>query len=350
MRKGLYISTAAHGALILWVLFGGVFAWDRDEELVQVSDVSFISEDEFAALSAPKPETNAPDATSAPAPRPEPSPEPEPEPVPEPAPMPEPEPTPEPEPEPEPDPIPQPEAEPAPVTETAPPAPAPRVAPEAAPEPETPAEDAPDPTEAVAPEPSPEAEPAPEEVAPAAPPEATTEIVTEAEEPVEEPSAAPATSQRPKSRPARSKPVAAQPETPPASDANDVANTIADQVAGGTQDAPAQDIPLGPPMTRGEKDGLRVAVSRCWNVGSLSTDALSTTVVALVTMNRDGKPENISLESWDGPSQAAANTAFQAARRAIIRCGARGFDLPAEKYGQWREIEMTFDPEKMRIK
>lgn len=46
----------------------------------------------------------------------------------------------------------------------------------------------------------------------------------------------------------------------------------------------------------------------------------------------------------------SATQAFEAARRAILRCGATGYDLPAEKYGQWRDIEMTFNPEKMRIK
>ena len=42
--------------------------------------------------------------------------------------------------------------------------------------------------------------------------------------------------------------------------------------------------------------------------------------------------------------------AFEAARRAIIRCGSRGFPLPAEKYDQWREVEMVFNPEGMRMK
>ena len=41
---------------------------------------------------------------------------------------------------------------------------------------------------------------------------------------------------------------------------------------------------------------------------------------------------------------------IEAARRAIIRCGADGYKLPPEKYDQWRDIEMTFNPEKMRIK
>jgi hypothetical protein len=54
--------------------------------------------------------------------------------------------------------------------------------------------------------------------------------------------------------------------------------------------------------------------------------------------------------SSSGGSAEAAKQAFEAARRAIIRCGATGFALPADKYGQWQEIEMTFNPERMRVK
>jgi len=105
-------------------------------------------------------------------------------------------------------------------------------------------------------------------------------------------------------------------------------------------------------LSRGEKDALRVSVSRCWNVGSLSTEALDVTVVVGVSMAQNGKPEqsSIRLLSSSGGSDGAAQKAFQTARRAIIRCGAAGYDLPAEKYGQWRNIEMTFNPERMRIK
>jgi len=64
------------------------------------------------------------------------------------------------------------------------------------------------------------------------------------------------------------------------------------------------------------------------------------------------KPEtgSIRMLSSSGGPDSAAKQAYEAARRAIIRCGAKGFNLPAEKYGQWREIEMTFNPERMRIK
>jgi hypothetical protein len=97
---------------------------------------------------------------------------------------------------------------------------------------------------------------------------------------------------------------------------------------------------------------LRVAVSSCWNVGSLSTEALQTTVTVAVSMLQDGKPDiaTIRMIGSQGGSAAAAKQAFEAARRAIIRCGARGYSLPAEKYAQWQDIEMTFNPESMRIK
>ena len=55
------------------------------------------------------------------------------------------------------------------------------------------------------------------------------------------------------------------------------------------------------------------------------------------------------IDFTDG-SEAAARQAFEAARRAIIRCGASGFPLPAEKYEQWREMELVFNPNGMRLR
>jgi hypothetical protein len=53
---------------------------------------------------------------------------------------------------------------------------------------------------------------------------------------------------------------------------------------------------------------------------------------------------------FEGGSEASARLAYEAGRRAIIRCGQNGYPLPAEKYDQWKEVEITFDPEKMRMK
>jgi len=102
----------------------------------------------------------------------------------------------------------------------------------------------------------------------------------------------------------------------------------------------------GPPLSQGERDGLRVAVSRCWNFGALSTDAATVTVVVGMDMTLDGAPSNLRLVSQTGGPSVAAQQAFDTARRAILRCAP--FPLPPEQYDQWRTIEMTFNPEEMR--
>ena len=69
-------------------------------------------------------------------------------------------------------------------------------------------------------------------------------------------------------------------------------------------------------------------------------------------MDPSGKPVAASLHriSYTGGSETGAKQAYEAARRAIIRCGADGFPLPAEKYDHWKEVEITFDPNNMRMK
>lgn len=41
---------------------------------------------------------------------------------------------------------------------------------------------------------------------------------------------------------------------------------------------------------------------------------------------------------------------FAAAKRAVLRCGRDGYSLPVEKYDQWRDIELRFDPERTNSK
>jgi hypothetical protein len=187
----------------------------------------------------------------------------------------------------------------------------------------------------------------------AAPEEATTEIVTEAEKPAGAPTSVPI----PKLRP-QPKPDLAAPEPSPEPPSLDTtASALADALAEAqsVDEAPSvqeSEIPVGPPMTFAETEALRVAVSSCWNTGSLSSAALRVTVVVGVQMAETGKPisSTIRLVSSMGGDSDAITQAYEAARRAILRCGAKGYDLPQDKFGQWRDIEMTFNPEKMRIK
>ena len=90
-------------------------------------------------------------------------------------------------------------------------------------------------------------------------------------------------------------------------------------------------------------------VRRCWNVPPSASSELETTVVIAFSMTQDGKPiaSSIRLVSSESGGTSAMR-ALQAARRAIIRCGARGFQLPSDKYDQWKDIELTFNDEDMR--
>ncbi|MFT5785781.1 MAG: hypothetical protein ACI9KK_001131 [Ascidiaceihabitans sp.] len=374
MNTGQVISAAGHATLIGWMMFGGVF---RSETLpIEATEVSVISGEAFAALVAAQ---NAPSSTTEVAQPVQPEIDTEAVDVPQPDTTPVQE---------TPDVAAAPAADDAPDVSDLAPLPDAEVSDEvpilSAPEPEV-VVDVPDiserpvprPSIRIAPEPvavpEPDARPDPVEQ-PAvvqaetgetvaepqdatAPEEAADEIVTEAEKPT----AAPETSVRPPPRrPTRLAVQAAEtstttptpsptPQTEPADTSSAVNDALAEALGQATETPSA---PSGPPLTSGEKDALRVAVQQCWNVGSLSSVALETTVVVAVSLSQDGKPVTSSIRQIgsEGGTATSVKQAFETARRAIIRCGARGFQLPGDKYEQWKDIEMTFNPERMRIK
>jgi hypothetical protein len=375
IKIGYYVSGAGHFALIFWALFGGLF---KSEPMpFEVTDVTTISEAEYQALfapseappdlgadiampEAPAPEDSLPDIASPPDTPPALS---EPE-VAEPA---------------EPDPVPTaPVPPPDPqVTDVAPemrppsedvavlipetsvrpqPRPAPRVAPEpvAQPEPDVRIDDRVQ--EAVTAEP--DAEIVQDEQEATSPEESTTEIVTEADSPEQ---AAPSRSVRPQTRPQRA--VAEQepqpeprpqPSAEPEPDTAGIPSESAVEAAlaeamglGAAEPAPA---PTSAPMTGAEREALRVAVQSCWNV-DVGSAASRVTVTVGVELDRQGRVtgevRRISAEGGDGRAQ---DTAFQAARRAVLRCQRDGYDLPVEKYDRWRSLELVFNPEGMRLR
>jgi hypothetical protein len=402
MEKGQIISGIAHAGVILWVVLGDwLFRADTLPE-IEVAEVSLMSSAEFDAMMASAPKPAAPTTVpEEPAATPEVTP---PEPVQPEAPPPQPEDAPPPQPEePLPEDLPQ-EAVPQPIETPDPVAPIAEVE-QPIPVPLSDAKPRPRPVDRVAATPV-ESEDAPEvadqvieevtdqpteettiveqEQEAAAPEEATTQIVTEAVETEEDaPQLEMTSSLRPRSRPL-AQPEEAPPEeeevaaadttedpteepaeepaeTPvedPATEdavAAALAEALAEEtVAEETADTGAaeQNLPVGPPMTAGEKDALRVAVNACWNVGALSMEALRTTITVGFSVGQDGVPDagSIALVDSNGESDTATRQAYEAARRAIIRCGARGFPLPAEKFEQWKNIEIVFDPNGMRMR
>jgi hypothetical protein len=195
-------------------------------------------------------------------------------------------------------------------------------------------------------QPEPKEIPEPKETAE---PEAATEITPEIQKEVP---TAPKISLRPKARPApkpQPKPIA-KPE--PESNTKDAINAALEAaLVDNTSSTQADKSPSGPPLTVSEKDGLRLSVQKCWVVDSGSR-AANVTLTISMSMNPDGtvRTDTLALKSSKGGSEGAAKIAFQAARRAILRCQKKGYDLPEEKYDHWQKIEVTFDPKKTRTR
>lgn len=365
---GMYISAVGHLGLIGWLLLG----WGMQSQPLpmQIMDVSVMSGEEFEQMMAartPVPGDAPPTAPVQPqidlAPPP-----PAVETPPEPAPLPKPVETP----MSEALPPPAPEMPPADVTDAAPAAPAPPAMP--VPAPDLPPSD--DPTqapanriastpvappppdaqisdiarEAVVPDETATAEVAVPEQQATAPEQTATEIVIADERP----RGAVERSLRPIARPARPAPpaAAAAPQTatePAPAPVPDTSDAVADALAAAVAASAAPAVQAGPPMTGTERDSFRIAVNSCWNVDPGSVAARVIVEIGF-TLNRDGTLDGEPrLLSSDG-DQSATSTAFEAARRAILRCQRGGYQLPAEKYDQWREVVITFDPSGMRLR
>ena len=370
MRTGYIISGVGHAGLIGYLLVGPIFS--ADPPPFEDVEVSVISSAEFDALTNQTPpetptQITAPEAVVAPPP--EPTPEPAPQPVPEPVRPQTPEPVrPTPPPDATPDvsqiaPLPQTDVTDEAPQEPTPPAPppepqvsavidaskrpkarpAPRIAPQAVAPPPLDATIADQTQEAVVETNDPDALPRTQSDAQqaTAPEEAAPEVVTEAEEA----GGAPTRSIRPPARPNR--PVApvqaAQSEVASEADA-------AAQTAETTDAAPASDAPVGPPMTQGERQSLVGQIQNKWAV---PPRVISDQVVITVrfAVGEDRRPISGSEELISGSGSADLNQiAYRAARSAIFRAGAQGFDLPDDKYDQWKDIEITFNPSGLRLK
>jgi hypothetical protein len=115
-----------------------------------------------------------------------------------------------------------------------------------------------------------------------------------------------------------------------------------------TAASPATSLPVGPPLTNSEKDGLKLAVQRCWNVPAGLREAQELKVVLAAELGADGGVINASIRLIE-PSPAPDGRfqqAYEAGRRALIRCSPYSA-LPRDKYAQWRNIEVVFNPEGM---
>ncbi len=91
-------------------------------------------------------------------------------------------------------------------------------------------------------------------------------------------------------------------------------------------------------------DAFRVQISRCWTppVGGLGGDAI---IVKLrIMLNQDGtlnRPPEVANSHNSPFFRPAADSAM----RAVFQC--QPYRMPPDKYGQWRDMLLNFDPSRM---
>lgn len=329
MEIGTKISGVVHIGAIGLMVFGGALFKAPVSEAVQISEVSIITSDDFAVLQSTAPETSPEEAKAPEIKVPEPTQEVAPA-IERPADIKDPEPEEQ-------------------VAMIAPePTPAPRIDTQSAPKPDINAKEA----ETIQEEATPDetATETAEPVEDQAPKEAATEIVIEAEKPSEY---APTTSRTPRSRPRDMKERVAEINAPVLVEPAPVQDNTADEIAKALAQAESENnrpvLPVGPPLTGGERAGLVLAVEKCWNVPIGLQNADDLVVVIAIELNRDGKlMGSPKLIDPVGTPTGTTRQAFEAGRRALIRCAP--YDLPSEKYEQWRQIEVVFNPEEMAVR
>ena len=103
------------------------------------------------------------------------------------------------------------------------------------------------------------------------------------------------------------------------------------------------------PLTSTEHEVFRDQIGRCWVV-DVGKESAMVTVTVEFEMTKQGKviAPTVKMIGYAGGNLANAELAFQAARRAVLRCQKGGYKLPIEKYERWRKVSVTFDPRHLR--
>ena len=97
---------------------------------------------------------------------------------------------------------------------------------------------------------------------------------------------------------------------------------------------------------------IEPAVERCFNVKAVGMSVSETSILVDFSIFLDGKPDRNSIEliSFEVGSEEDARKLFDTAKRAILRCGISGYDLPREKYDYWQRVQAKFNSKGMQLK
>ncbi|HPQ50829.1 MAG: energy transducer TonB [Alphaproteobacteria bacterium] len=132
------------------------------------------------------------------------------------------------------------------------------------------------------------------------------------------------------------------PDEPPQPDADETAPKMTDPT-------PSPNISrFSTVLSMTEMDALRYQLSQCWNImaGAMDSESLRVEVKVVVNPDRTVRSAKILDQSKYGNDpffRAAADSAV----RALNNPKCTPLNLPPEKYDEWREMTIVFDPKEM---
>lgn len=104
------------------------------------------------------------------------------------------------------------------------------------------------------------------------------------------------------------------------------------------------------PLSMSQIDAIRKQIEKCWNMPAGARYAEDLVVEVGVTLNRDGSVRDArALASGGQMDDPFYRAAAESAVRAILNPACSTFNLPEDKYDEWREMILRFDPRDMLV-
>ena len=102
--------------------------------------------------------------------------------------------------------------------------------------------------------------------------------------------------------------------------------------------------PLGPQLTTSEIDLVKQQIQRCWNPPAGARQAHDLIVDISAEVGPDGRVLTAQITSTGRMSDPFYRAAAESALRAVLNPSCSPLKLPPEKYAQWRNLSLTFNP------
>ncbi len=104
------------------------------------------------------------------------------------------------------------------------------------------------------------------------------------------------------------------------------------------------------PMSLSEKDAIRSQIAKCWNVPAGAKDAENLVVTLHIQVEMTGAVMSVELAADTSRynSDSFFRAAADSAMRAVRQCSPLK-NLAPEKYGTWKDMELTFNPKDMLL-